>query len=661
MGVRTLARSGTWILSVIGACLGAACSTASDGDTTNERQGRTGSLELPLRSTGASGAQYYLHGSFIVADESGAPVAELAADADRDAQLLMLELSPGAYTVELVEGWTLERVLGGETTVVEATLVSPSIMPVRIAADQVTVVMFKLATAEEPVDFVRRTLGIGFEVDERAACGNGIVDPRETCDAGSSAGEPGGCDSSCAFRCVGACPLRVDPGAAEEGDGTSWESPATDIQAAIDTQAARGGGDIWVRGPGPYAALTGEPDRSLMELRDGVRVYGGFIGNEIRLEQRDPSFSTTIAGADVGTEDSTAPLIVGASDTVLDGFTVSHHDGAVLSYRGAEDFRVSRFTIDSSSHRRMPQTDVQDSSGVFEAFTVRDSSSPDSVTGINAVRSQLRLTDVRFERNFSLEHAGMIAVDSSLALERVWFVDNRAGGPGASTGLWLDNSDAFAWESFWLGNTSEAGTMTVRRSRFVGVGAHFEDNGNDASSVTIYGGGSALFLNSSFVANRATMNGTVFVPDGELEVVNTSFFDNRVEWPFPGDQSQDIGAQGDSELTVYNSYSNRGEYSVVAPYTGSGNCFLDETQAPYIQTDYGYTQVFLREDFGCTDIGDDAAVADATLRARAFAVEVGSELVPTGPWWSFRTSVYPICSDTGPIDPGRHYGERYCP
>lgn len=644
-------RSGAWVLAVSFVCAGAGCSA--------EQRESSGELTVPLKTTGRSGATYYLRGTFLIRDTNGATVAALSTADNPEAQLLSTDLDVGQYTVELLPSWSLERVLSGEPAIVPATLSSESVVEVSITEDQVTVAVFRFSTGDGDIEFTQGTLGVAIEVEELVSCGNGIVDPGEACDAGANAGEFNGCDGSCEFQCEGPCPLRVDPGAGDGGDGSSWSSPIKYIQAAIDIQSAFGGGEVWVKGPGPFETLTGNPTRTLIELGKGVHLYGGFIGTEVRLEQRDDSFRTIIAGVpwSESDEEELTPLIMAASNTILNGFKVLGHTGAVLVLQDAQDFRVSNVTIESVSSRRESHLKVLNSTGVFESLDLRKQSSIaiDRVAGIEIRQSRVRLRDCEFVGLHAVisSFAGIRAVDSTLALERVDFVENKETY-GHVAGLAIENSDVFAWDSKWLRNFGESPTLGVYGSRFVAVNSHFEGNRSASPTAMLYGASRGIFLNTSFVGNSffSAASTAGILSGSELEVVNGSFVDNYVYGSAP-----DISSD---QLSVYNTYSNRGQLSVVQPYTGGGNCFLDKTFEPYLRTDAGYTQVFLRDEFGCTDSGDEAAAEDATRRAWAFAEMVGSTVLPDEDWWSRSTSVFPVCFDPGPIDPGRHHAVSFC-
>jgi hypothetical protein len=71
----------------------------------------------------------------------------------------------------------------------------------------------------------------------------------------------------------------VSPNGNDSSDGTSWETAKQTVQAALEVSTVNNGDQIWVS-QGEYI-LT-----SQIEMKEGVNVYGGFAGIEIRLEDR---------------------------------------------------------------------------------------------------------------------------------------------------------------------------------------------------------------------------------------------------------------------------------------------------------------------------------------------------------------------------------------
>ncbi len=127
---------------------------------------------------------------------------------------------------------------------------------------------------------------------------------------------------------AGAAVIYVNAAATGANDGSSWMDAYTGLPPAL---AAAGFGDeIWV------ASATYKPTSTTARgisfaLKDGVGVYGGFIGDETSRDQRDPVANVTILSGDIGIAGNisdnsyhvvTADSIVTAS-AALDGFTVT--------------------------------------------------------------------------------------------------------------------------------------------------------------------------------------------------------------------------------------------------------------------------------------------------------------------------------------------------
>jgi hypothetical protein len=110
--------------------------------------------------------------------------------------------------------------------------------------------------------------------------------------------------------------------------GESWDDAFTNLQDALNT--AFSGFEIWVA-TGTYRPTSGT-DRSLsFYLKNGVKVYGGFIGNETERQQRNPELNPVRLSGDIGVLgdplDNSYHVIQGKgldSTTVLDGVIVSH-------------------------------------------------------------------------------------------------------------------------------------------------------------------------------------------------------------------------------------------------------------------------------------------------------------------------------------------------
>ena len=97
-------------------------------------------------------------------------------------------------------------------------------------------------------------------------------------------------------------------------NGLSWSTAFTTIQEAIDAVYSAGQGEVWVAG-GTYTATTD----SVLVMKMGVRLYGGFAGGEIIRSMRDWDTNKTIVDGQ-----SARRCVYGANIAKLDGFILQN-------------------------------------------------------------------------------------------------------------------------------------------------------------------------------------------------------------------------------------------------------------------------------------------------------------------------------------------------
>ena len=124
----------------------------------------------------------------------------------------------------------------------------------------------------------------------------------------------------------------VDADATGLGDGSSWINASNTIYDGISLCVGQKSRSIWVA-EGIYYP-TGDLDSSKsISLLSNTSLYGGFVGDEFDLSQRDFMANETIISGDIGivndNSDNSLNVISQSMDTfvVIDGFTVEGGNG----------------------------------------------------------------------------------------------------------------------------------------------------------------------------------------------------------------------------------------------------------------------------------------------------------------------------------------------
>ena len=93
----------------------------------------------------------------------------------------------------------------------------------------------------------------------------------------------------------------VKSDASGASDGSSWADAFTSLQDGLGT--AQASDDIWVAA-GTYKPTTSTDRLRSFRLKTGVGIYGGFLGTETVLEERDWDSNHTILSGDLNDDDT---------------------------------------------------------------------------------------------------------------------------------------------------------------------------------------------------------------------------------------------------------------------------------------------------------------------------------------------------------------------
>lgn len=238
----------------------------------------------------------------------------------------------------------------------------------------------------------------------------------------------------------------VTAGAAGANTGLSWADAFADLQTAL--QAAEAGDSLWIA-EGTYRP-TATNDRLLsFEPPSGIKLFGGFAGNETDISQRDLTAHLTVLSGDIGVPGDSLDnsynvvyLFQPDSNTVLNGLVI--RDG-VANYPDATPSRDRRVCggglyIEGTDADAYP--DVVNCR--FEHNSAYNFGGGVMVNGSGDGSVAPRMINCRFEQNFARTGGGGMArfggswVERGVDLQDCTFERNRTDARGGGF-YYVDN------------------------------------------------------------------------------------------------------------------------------------------------------------------------------------------------------------------------------
>jgi predicted outer membrane repeat protein len=294
----------------------------------------------------------------------------------------------------------------------------------------------------------------------------------------------------------------VKQDAVGSGDGSSWGNAHTDLQSAL--AAASPDEEIWVAA-GIYKP-TSTADRTIsFTLKNGVAVFGGFLGTETARAQRDHENNLTVLSGDIGVDgdnsDNSYHVVVGSetnNSARLDGFTITAgnaDDNLPFSPEGQGGGMYSDLGSPIVSNVIFTDNSAKFGGGMFHGGEL----------GFEELISYPILTNVIFQNNSATEGGGFFSENYVHAtLADVTFDGNTASRAGA-------------------GMQDRLGTLHL-------TNVVFENNVSQGAA----GGIQILSLDASltnvtFSGNSAVFGGGVINANLNPQLTNVTFSNNTAE------------------------------------------------------------------------------------------------------------------------------------
>jgi hypothetical protein len=355
--------------------------------------------------------------------------------------------------------------------------------------------------------------------------------------------------------------IYVNAAATGLNDGTNWTDAFTDLQAAL--AAAQSGDEIWVVA-GMYRPVGAGGARTIaFQLGSGGAIYGGFLGGETLLSERDPAVNLTTLSGDLNSDDGPSfanngensfhVVAVGAGviNPILDGLTITagnansggddaNGGGLLVGFLASVTLRSCRFIASSANGRGGAAYTGQSGPGLQRLQTAAIAA---SAGGQEARFSHWRWPHRSLRVEYRCGRNGGVASAEQHPRKRSTIVRLSAtlrgrtfygggGGMIAGAGSTLTAcSDRTAARGGGLFSPARQNQQLRILSQSGGVDARPAGGG-----VSQNGGGSPTLVNCKFIGNTCDRGGLtaggaggggMIVPQGSPNLISCVFIGNR--------------------------------------------------------------------------------------------------------------------------------------
>ena len=316
-------------------------------------------------------------------------------------------------------------------------------------------------------------------------------------------------------------------------DGKSWKTAFQNVQDGIDAAYNAGGGEVWVAA-GTYTPtyipvetlksydLTENADNTCSAstgdftdekyktffLRDGVTLYGGFIGSETSLSQRDVDANTTILSGDLKGDDCTTEKC-GVEPLYID------------CNAEKSGFVESGINYNDNVYHVVMSAKVRDA--VLDGFTIKGGNASGNLTTSAGTACGFfgKSSDVEIYRilkgYLTASGGGLIVLQSDPIIRNASFINNRAAKGGAAYHMTAESSIA-----------EVVNELIPKYDNVLFLNNFAEARGGAISNDWVT---SPVFFNSQFIGNVCESKGGAVYSDNNCDpqFVNVLFAGNRAE------------------------------------------------------------------------------------------------------------------------------------
>lgn len=399
-------------------------------------------------------------------------------------------------------------------------------------------------------------------------------------------------------------------------DGSSWELAKQTVQAGLNASSGATNDEVWVA-KGTYVGC--------ITLATGVKLYGGFIGNETTLPERPafprptPDPNETVLDGNQSGSVVTSPS--GATtETRIDGFTIRNgkasYGGGIYCYSTSSP-TISNNIITSNIVNNYFGGGIYcgTSSTATISNNIIKSNSAFGGGGIYCSSSSPLISNNIISNNIADNYGGGIRCETSTpTISNNIIIGNGSGSWGG--GIYCSNFSS----ATILNNTISSNNATTGGGIYCYSSATITNNNISGNA----GGGIYCYISSATIANN-TITGNCASNGGGICCAASSYptiSNNIVAFNSSGIYD---GSSGTSVLQNNCVYNPDG-YNYSGLPAGTGDISTDPKLA-----DIQYGNVHIQPTSPCIDAGDDSIVQpgwldiDSQTRVQGAHVDIGAD------------------------------------